>query len=108
MPGGGLMQLVAYGAEDMYLTGNTIIRNPPITRKKPVNRIYVLGNCVVCYENLEVMECGTCVAQMCKVCYDNWDSTDQSKGCINNEIYTKCVYCKNDFDELTTDKKYFE
>ena len=43
--GGGLMQLVAYGAQDIYLTGNPqitffkVVADTPTSQWKPLNRL---------------------------------------------------------------------
>lgn len=103
MPRGGLAQLLAYGAQDVYLTGNpSITRQWTITYNRgnniiPDNKIdfELLNNKYVETDNIS--DCSICIItksniitscehQYCKTCLDEW---------LNKQNKKSCPYCRN-------------
>lgn len=90
MPGGGLMQLVAYGAQDVYLLEpspkddsheKTMTK---VKKNKLKDKKCISNECNICYDNLEVYKCNKCIYLVCESCY------------IKTKDY-KCVHCKDNF-----------
>ncbi len=99
MPGGGLMQLLAYGAADIYLTGVKLIKeDTSIEIKKNQKKSYFKSECDICLEQSKnITECGTCVFHACNKCYNKMST-----------ISNKCPQCKRNFNEHNEHKKYSE
>jgi hypothetical protein len=92
---GGLMQLVAYGASDVWIVDNTnnnggipyryrLKKKNNKNNKKTIKILYIPGKCDVCYEESNVVKCNICVYNMCKKCKDQWR-------------VPKCPHCRQNF-----------
>ncbi len=99
MPGGGLMQLVAYGAQDIFLTD---ISYESVTEEKliwnEINKILDLNKnseCPITYDELK-HGCKYCVCHQCKYNF----STDGLMECFK-KMQKNCPICKTKWENWT-------
>lgn len=82
MSRGGMLQLIAYGAQNHYLTGNTSITRQWRVTYNRGNNISDYSICLITKSNIIT----SCEHQYCKTCLDEW---------LNKQYKKSCPYCRN-------------
>ena len=112
--GGGLMQLVAYGAQDVYLTSNRPVEtfqaiNRRVSRSARLHSRYTKAKSLKLKPTKYYEEIDKKINDDCSICINELDNNVVKtkcnhfyhKDCINeliNHGHDKCPYCRNELE----------